>query len=261
VAERRKRIRAEIEALGPHDWAGVYEGGGGFTGHVLEIAPQAGAAYEYWACNTGDFDYGPIASFAGGRFTLDLALESNRRGYEADDELPRPFLTDEWYLVRWCDERYLVPSSQMIPFCNAVGDPGGWTGFGRFPRRMRPDGPVTLMERDLPEGQPDVPAPYRRFLLKHAVDCSITAAAEPVPVEGHPSVHVVRTTVDADAAQGLLPGMHLRVVAPDARSRGGEVVYVGASSAVVDFRARRGSDPELHLPRIGWSLRAGPRNE
>lgn len=264
AAERRERIRKEIEALGPHDWAGVYDGGGGFTGHILEIAPEAGAAYSYWACMAEGFNHGD-ASFVDGRFTLDLALQPSLLGHETDHALRRPYVSNEWYLVRWSDERYLLPSSQMIPFCNAL--PDGWSlvGFSRFPRRR---GSVFLFRDadDLPEGLPEVPAPYDRFVLTDAVECTVVEADEPERFKnrrwrGPPKrrLCVVRTRVNAGAKQGLLPGMTLRVIEPAIRSQGGEVVYVGASSAVVDFRIYFREDTDLRIPAPRWTLRAGPQ--
>jgi hypothetical protein len=209
---------------------------------------------------------GDVAELGDGHLRLGFALEASSEldvRYGVED---RMFLVADCYVVRWCDERYLVSSSQMIPFCKAVPDPHSWTGFGRFPRRRPQSGYKALTEDDLPDGPPEIPAPYRRFLLERPVDCTIIEVGEPERFDNPHSratfLSFRRVRVDAGARQGLLPGMRLRLRGSSRYARAGEVVYIDASSAVADFRfkLRHGTDPEPYLPRLGWSLRAGPRD-
>ena len=73
-ADRRRRIRAELETLNEHDWAGTYDGGGGYTGHTLEIAPQSGVVYSAWGCIFEEQAEGDVAELGDGHLRLGFAL-------------------------------------------------------------------------------------------------------------------------------------------------------------------------------------------
>jgi hypothetical protein len=260
MEERLERVTEEIEALGEHDWAGSYTEGGYLTGHTLSIAPNAGAVWVSWGCmGVYDFSHGDIASFADNLFTLELAFDPELNGTRTYDwYMPmRRTVSDEWHLVRWGDERYLIQPARMIEACNSFAHGGSLRPGMRRTGRA----PLPNMFSDVPDGQPEILEPYRPFLLGETLSCTIVRAELPLPIgrNRHDKLRYrVRAEVDIGAEQGLLPGMSLRVTEPGEGVSGGMVVWADVSRALVEFRGTALHEDGIR-PRVGWSMEAGPR--
>ena len=249
---RRRRILDEIEALGEHDWAGVYSSGGGYTGFTLCIAPKSGAVWRSWGCmGTYDLNHGDIVEYTGDRFTFDLAFDAalnTTRRYTFT--MPRRMVSDEWFLVRWGDERIVVPSTKMVEACASAGG-GFFSGY-----RRRDHEPNNMIFSNIPEVPPQIPEPYGRFVLDENLTCSIVRAEPCVQIGTFTTgqdKYRVRAEVDIGAKQGLLPGMRVHITEPGKRGKA-EVVWVGASRGLVEFRGAALDDDSI-APKVGWSLK------
>jgi hypothetical protein len=160
-------------------------------------------------------------------------------------------MSSRWILVRWGEERFLVPDCQMIAFCNNVNS----RGWFQFPRRIVNDDWHLHVEP--PETPPRVPDAYRLFLLGTPIETGITACSDVVELARQPdaeeSLCLVTAQVGVGSRAGLLPGMALHALRP---ARGtGEVVEVDEETASVEFRFWR------HLedaPQAGWKLSTRP---
>jgi hypothetical protein len=250
---RRERILAEIEQLGEHDWAGIYSMGDGLGVNVtLAIAPQAGATYTWNGClGLYDLNHGDIVEVASDRITLDLAIDPAQNKRWGQTATPQRTMSDEWIVVRWGEERYMVPTAQMIDFCNTVSR-GGWGSD--FPRRNAERGLASRRFAKPLVGLPEVPPEYRPFLLTEPLTGSILTREEPRVIGtfgGGKEKALVRAQIDLGLRDGLLPGM---LIDADIGLLG-VVGAVEEQTATVDFLFAAWRNG----PMPGWSIRTGPR--
>jgi hypothetical protein len=112
VKKREADIRAELQRLTDHYWAGHYYQGDGLGANLsLILSPEAGAIFRLSGCGgLYDQDHGSITEQQG---VLKIAWKLDRKAKKGDPPA-------ELLLVRWNQRRYLVPIEEIARFCAAV---------------------------------------------------------------------------------------------------------------------------------------------
>ncbi len=241
VRARELRIRAELEELDSHPWAGAYVTSN-LGGPALVVAPQGGAVYYTWGCvgPRTDFNHGDVVEHGPSHLRIELQVDPvvNQRTDVALQ--PRRFVCEEWLVVPWGSRRYLVPATQMVAFCNAFNASTAPSPY--FPHRDRATARgLADVKADgaRPIGLPELPPQYRPFLLRAPIEATVTRATAPERIRGLETGvarYDVLAEVDRGYADGLLPGMLVFTDAEDGRT--GEVVDARERDATVAFRFR-----------------------
>jgi hypothetical protein len=203
VGKRREAIAAELQQLRAHPWAAEYYRGDGLGANItMSLAPQSGVAAVWTGCmGLYGSNEGRIQEQPDGR----LVFRFNQANEDGFGGFP-----DEVVPVRWGTRRYLVPGSRMLDFVNAIN-------HGDEPRG-RVHGQFLLARGDEAKPATGVPALPTRFLqaIRHkALDVGVLKV-EPIPDKhGHGFCEKrYRVTVDHGDADGLVPGVALRVKRP-----------------------------------------------
>lgn len=157
----RERLIAESGDAALPEWCGEYRCDSGYEGWEL-ILGRTGFFFGQSNClGWVDLAYGTIASLEGSH--LRLAIQARRTVSEVQ---PHPGLQfrfgDDLYLVPWGDRRYVVPAEQLPEFC-ALATTGGGDAirYADIPFR----GPCYgFPGSEAPEGLPDVPEAFRKYL-------------------------------------------------------------------------------------------------
>lgn len=249
ATERKEKIRAEIKALPDHPWAGEYYAGDGLgVGTTLAVAPDAGYVFEWHGClGLYDRNYG-VANWEAGRLRLSFTFENKQKGFQG--------IAPELVPVAWGPRHYLVPTAEMIEFCNAIND-------GSEPRAQK-NGIFFLREGDEAKeavGSPALPEEIRGYLLPAPVTANVTAvgayATRPSIIEA--KFKLTPVTIDAGSNQGLRVGMKLVATSPDTAVETVQLTRVEATRSegtVSQF------GEELPGPQVGWTLSTrAPWNE
>lgn len=237
---RGEEIRAEIQKLGAHDWAGEYYMGDGLGVNTsLVVAPAAGYVFEWHGClGLYDRNYGAV-TWKEGRLALSFTFPNIRKGFRG--------IAPELVPIKWGTRRYLISSDAVIGFCNEVnqgGEPRNEV-HGQFLLRKGD-------EKEKVKGFPELPEQYRPFLLLKPVEARITAVG---PYITRPSIvdwkfKDTPVTLDAEAKKGLRVGMELVVTQPD------EVESVTLTKAEEDHSEglMTQAGEEEPGPKVGWRL-------
>lgn len=111
----RQAIRKEIKTLGNHAWAGEYYFGDGLGVNVsLILAPASGYVFEWHGClGLYDRNYGTV-TWHNGRIRLSFTFPNEQKGFVG--------IAEEFIPVSWGDRQYLIPSDDIVGFCNSVND-------------------------------------------------------------------------------------------------------------------------------------------
>jgi hypothetical protein len=237
LENRKNVIQNEIDELKSHPWAGRYLYGGTFSSFQLTIAPESGFAFSSSGClGTYGLNYGAVQS-TDGMLKL-VPQEKNRRG--------DPWgISTELLLIPWGERHYLIPSTQIPNFINAIN-----AGFE--PRKTVP-GLFFLKWGDEYKpvvGKPKLPAEYADYLLENPIQARISSNQE-TRIEGY----TVRSTVvlDVGTAQGVKAGMQfyfqnsLRDYPPAV------ITVVNDSSSLAELVQSRGGMEQLS-PKPGLPL-------
>ena len=246
---RIEKIRNEIKSLNGHPWAGEYYHGDGLGVNVsFYIAPDAGFVFEWRGClGLYDRNYGTV-SFENDLVSINPILP-NRRGAGFEG------IAMEFLPVFWGKRVYMVPSDEVVKFCNDINSE-------REPRKeahgffllRRGDEKVEVT------GFPVLPEKYRPYILKKPVRVTVISVGESETKAGRYGGSWIYTTVTvmAGSKQGLLPGMRMYLVNPEHVSTGLlEVVEVSATSAKVLVRRDADSKYDQAL-QAGWQLATCP---
>lgn len=241
-----QQIKAEVESLGNHPWAGEYYHGDGLGVNVtFMLAPQSGFLFEWHGClGLYDRNYGEIAC-TNGMVTLSFTFSNERRGFQG--------IADAFIPVPWGDRMYLIPSDDIIGFCNdfnARSEPRNLVRGSHLLRRGD--------EKKNIEGFPAVPEQYRPYLLEKPIEAAVTAVGS---YTTRPSVcewkfKDTSVTLDKGKEAGLLPGMELYVVEPNNLVESIRVTHVEDHSAQ-GVMTEIGEDKPG--PNAGWKLSTRPR--
>lgn len=238
--ERRDQIEMEIARLEKHTWAGEYYQGDGLGMNIaMSIAPKNGFAFSWHGClGLYDQNYGAVVE-TNGFLKLTFALPNERGGFRG--------LAREFIPVHWGPRTYLVASDEIADFCNDVNS-------GREPRNdmhgrhLLRDGD----EKKRANGEPEIPAQFRQYLLKKPITANIVAVGK---VSTRPSIvefkfKDIEVTLDAGKKDGLLPGMELRVISNNAFDSV-KITRVEENQAFGRITQIGEDDP---MPQVGWKF-------
>ena len=249
---RAKRIEAELQSLGEdHPWAGVYQCGDGYGVNVwIWLAPENGFAYQYRGSrDLIDLDHGEVVELSERHFRIEYAIEPSDRTWIREARQERRFFAEDFYAVDWGDEKMLVPSTQMVAFCNDVND-GQSMHSSPYPwRKKEGRNSRHLFEFiDLPTTPPAIPEEFEPYLLEEPLTGRITSIRAPIVIEevtDNLNEYEVELGVSIGAEQGLLPGMILHIDHQRDRKEA-LVVEVGPESSTAKYRFL--ADPR----QLGW---------
>jgi hypothetical protein len=198
INRKSQKIENEIAQLKDHLWAGRYYHGDGLGVNVsLILAPENGFTVTWHGClGLYDQNHGTV-DWDGKRIKLSFAydLQEGYIGHYASEYKP----------IRWGERVYLIPTDEMIEFCNAVND-------GREPRNGS-WGWFFLRENDTDKeatGKPMLPEEFMPYLLDEPIDTIIVSIKD--IREGDKITTVV---IDKGTRDGLLPGMILDIIKPE----------------------------------------------
>lgn len=245
--ERTRKIKAEIQGLDDHPWAGKYFVSDGLGANIsLVLAPKAGYVFEWHGClGTYDRNYGGVAE-ENGRIQLSFTFPNEEVGFQG--------ISPEFVPVAWGPRRYLIPPKRMISFCNYVN-------AGLEPRDSGL-GLHLLREGDEKKevgGAPAVPAEYVPCLLKEPIASEIVSIGRSTKSRG-PSDRKhrdVAVTVKGGKRAGHFVGMELYVIDPPNAYGSVEITEVrdDVSEGVV---ARVGESNTM--PSVRWRLSSRRRS-
>lgn len=237
----QERIQAAATALTNHPWAGQYYCGDGLGVNVsLLLAPGAGYVFEWHGClGLYDRNYGSVTE-TNSRIRLSFTFKNERKGFQG--------IAEEFIPVAWGERRYLIPSDDVVGFCNNVNE-------GTEPRDA-PHGFYLLRrgdEKKAASGFPIVPEQYRPYLLAKPITAEIISINS---VTTRPSVcdwkfKDTTVTLDAGTDKGLREGMEMQVVKPGNLVESVRITKVqdSTSQAVMTQAGEEESGP-----KTGWQL-------
>lgn len=195
-----RKIQTEIKLLFHHDWAGSYFLGDGLGNISLMLAPESG----YALVKSGDlglwvYYYGAFSETNG---RICLAVD-NKRIFGNRMKMYQG-IADEFISIQWGSRRYLVPSDNIIGFCNAVneGVEPRESVFGSFLLR-RGDEKLQV------NGFPNIPKEFRAYLLEKPIEGEIVAVGAPETRLRECEPLKFTVTLNVGKEHGLLPGMEL----------------------------------------------------
>lgn len=236
-----RKIEAEIKKLGDHQWAGDYYEGDGLGENVtLVIAPESGYLFEWHGClGLYDRNYGAV-TWDKGNIRLSFTFKNERKGFEG--------IAEQFTPIAWGDRKYLVPSDDIVGFCNEVNQ-GNEPRQGVHGRYLLREGD----EKKEATGLPAIPPEFNPYVLPHSIQAEIAAVGNPTT---RPSVCDWRfkdtpVTLNAGKKAGLLSGMELYVVEPKNLVQSVKITEVEEekSQAVMTQTGE-----EKAGPQIGWRL-------
>jgi hypothetical protein len=241
AATLRGKIREEIKTLGDHPWAGeYYEGDGSGVNVLLILAPKSGYVFEWHGClGLYDRNYGAVTS-AKGKLHLSFTFPNKQKGFQG--------IAEEFTPVAWGTRKYLIPSNNIVGFCNEVNDGSEpRKGLRGFYLLRRGD------EKKEAKGFPDVPQEFKPYLLAHPIEAEIISIGA---VTTRPSLadwkfKDTSVTLNRGKKAGLLVGMKLHVIKPDSIVESVKITKVEdeRSEGVVTQAGEDEKDP-----RVGWKL-------
>jgi len=258
VQSKRQKIEAEIATLKDHPWAGEYYFGDGRGANAsLTLAPKNGFTVTWHGClGLYDQNYGTV-DWDGDTIRLSFTFEI-QRGYIGR-------YASEYRPIRWGERVYLIPSNEIIAFCNAINsrnEPRDWV-HGDFFLRWGD-------EKKEAKGKPELPEEFMPYLLDKPVDATIVSVEsiregsarsiiESDPDRGEKIATVI---INKGRKDGLLPGMELYVIRPDNIYRTVKLLKVEETQSVgefsYDFPWEHGDSFRTPTPEAGWQLSTHP---
>jgi hypothetical protein len=186
-----------------------------------------------------DRNYGAVTSDKG-KLRLSFTFPNKRKGFQG--------IAEELIPIAWGDRKYLVPSDDIVGFCNKVNDGSGprkGVHGSHLLRRGDEEKEVT--------GFPNVPEEFKAYLLARPIEAEIIGVGK---YTTHPSVcdwkfKETPVTLNCGKNKGLLTGMELHVIQPDDIVESVVVKEVGEeqSEAVMTQIGEEEAGPQ-----IGWKL-------
>ncbi|MCL2743848.1 MAG: hypothetical protein FWE67_08355, partial [Planctomycetaceae bacterium] len=245
IKEKRKKIENEIALLKDHPWAGRYYHGNGLGANVmLTLAPKNGFTITWFGCmGLYDQNHGTVEwNEDSVKFSFAFGMESGYIGNYAAEYKP----------IRWGNRLYLIPTSEIIAFCNAVNS-------GNEPRKGV-NGFFFLQwgdEKKEVKGKPELPEKFMPYLLDKPVDAAIVSIKDTQEKKGATIATVV---VNKGKADGLLPGMQLHVIKPKDVYEEVVLTLVGEKQSEGKYVYGRHHETVFRTPAPakGWQLSTRP---
>jgi hypothetical protein len=241
AASLRRTIPEEIKTLGNHEWAGQYYEGDGMGVNVsLILAPKSGYLFEWHGCGgLYDRNYGAI-TWNKGRLRLSFTFPNKQKGFQG--------IAEEFVPIAWGDRKYLIPTDDIVGFCNEVND-------GSEPRK-RLHGFYLLRrgdEKKEVKGFPAVPGEFKPYLLARPIEAEIVGIGKTttVPSWGGGNFMDISVTLNRGKKQGLLVGMKLHVVKPENAVQSAQITKVEDERSEAVMTQVGGNEER---PRVGWRL-------
>ena len=239
---KRQEILEEIKNLKDHEWAGDYSAGDGLGVNTsIILAPKSGYVFEWYGClGLYDRNYGAVTWADDGRLRLSFTFENKREGFEG--------IAPELIPISWGPRRYLIPTDDIVKFCNSVNE-------GEEPRNHA--GGFYLLrlgdEKKAVTGLPKVPEEYQSYLLAKPIEATIIAIG---PYTTRPSTVKWKfkdtpVTLNVGTRQGLRMGMELFVTSPQNII---ESVQVTKAEETHSEGIMTQTGEEEPGPKVGWRL-------
>lgn len=242
----RKVIQKEIDSLGNHEWAGEYYYGDGLGVNVsLLLAPQSGFLFEWHGClGLYDRNYGDVI-VKNGIISLSFTYPNTQKGFQG--------IADTFIPVSWGERKYLIPTKNMVQFCNDVNS-------GSEPRQSM-YGMHLLKSGDNKKrvtGDPQLPEEFRKYLLKSPIIAEIIEIGPITLKSGAGDWKFKETPIALNVGKqsGLLSGMELYIIEPDNLTDSvtvGDVYNDHSKGTLTQF------DKDALEPQVGWKLSTVPR--
>lgn len=237
-----ERIEAAAARPFADEWAGSYYYGNGLGVSVsLAVEPSLGFSRSNFGClGLYELESG-TAEWEGDRILLRPPARSSGHAKQTE-------LLSELSQVRWGRRHYLIESSDLRVFCNAVN-------AGSEPR-PRWHGHFFLKKGDeklVVAGLPQVPAAFRKYLIAKPIGARITRILAQPGARGEASQDAsaegargrIYVLIDAGRVDGLQPGMNLFRVADDYSSDRVTLEIVEDRSAVGVCESWRETPPSV----------------
>ncbi|TWU51424.1 hypothetical protein [Rubripirellula reticaptiva] len=246
AAKLKSLITKEIESLGNHAWAGSYYMGDGLGENVsLVISPTNGYVFEWHGCmGLYDRNFGKIKR-QNDRLQLSFTFPNNQQGFQG--------IAGEFTPVSWANRTYLIPSNDLVGFCNDINS-------GAEPRKQV-HGNYLLRDGDessLVTGHPEIPVKFKPYLLDQPIEAAIIEIGD---VTTRPSVcdwnfKDTEVIIDSGTNAGVLQGMELYVVAPNDVV---ESVIIRSVENNKSIGVMTQIDDDETAIKAGWKLSTRPR--
>jgi len=187
------------------EWAGEYYTGDGLGMNVIiKIAPKSGVVYTWHGClGLYDANHGDIAETFPDGVRIKPAIDPDASMFQ--------YMSERLYFVRWGDQRYLVPEAQMLQLVYNYNH-GGYHRelMLSIPRKFE-DLRQMRVEKPAPDGRPELPSKYARYIIEKPVQLRIREVkAEPEsPVPNDAGVSSSRIVFEGGTNQNVFVGMEL----------------------------------------------------
>ena len=239
IEKMRRKIDKEITKLNDEHWAGHYYLGGGTGVNIyLDISPKSGFVLEWQGCmGRYDRNYGKV-KVENGIIYLEFEIWNMKQGFQGFDSQYLP--------VKWGEKRYLIPSEDIIGFCNNIN-------HGREPRTGC-WGSFFLNEEDYDkkvQGLPDIPEKYKPYILKKPINAKIVKVGKTFKKNLDSDLRYVLVTLNVGLVEGVLEGLEFQINEPGFY-KNAKVTNALVHTCNAEIMLWEG-DP---LPQIGWKLNA-----
>jgi hypothetical protein len=232
----REKIASELPTLKDDHWSGYYS-----TGYTaLDVAPKAGFVIES-TCDLGllDRNFGSVSK-RGTEIHLEFQFKNSEQSHRG---FPTTFMP-----IKWGDRRYLIPSENVVKFCNAVN-------YGSEPRDYL-HGFFLFLPGDHEikvKGFPDLPEKYRPYLLDQPIEAEIVKVGKStlLPSRGDWNFRDTVVVLNVGKKHGVLEGMEFHVYQTIPASCFITVGKVAGDSCEAVISQ---DDEEAPLPAVGWKL-------
>ena len=249
---RATAIDAELKPLEQHPWAGSYYFGDGLGVNArLKLAPKSGFTFIWRGClGVYDRNYGVVLLKKDGGLKLLPHFENSQAGF-------RGFATD-LIPVLWGERHYLIPTDEMVAFCNDVNSESE-------PRRGM-HGMYFLRDGDHEKpiaGKPSVPKKYQAYMLDKPIFATITAVGDTKEVPGCGGIkfRTTKVTLDVGRAEKVQPGMTFEVIWKGENYLSGtaHVTTVDEHTSQAEYKQTLSGTLDPPQPEVGWKLTTGDR--